>query len=100
MNDFIGMPISANANANAEISKKITIHDDKTFKQEESKIEEVGRINKRKFVFNCGGSGPSTWIEAIGKDEEIKRFHELMKKGIISEEQFKKFTNKVMGIDQ
>jgi hypothetical protein len=87
-----GLPVSAGAHAEASfgysISKEEHLWDIKVFPPCFNKIEDTGRIRKRKFLISCNGKGTMHFSEIISKDEKIRRLQKLRQSGVITDEDF------------
>lgn len=67
-------------------SKKKT-YDSKVFPRETNKIESVGIIRPRKICVICNGDG-TTDIKPLDKTAEIERLGNLLKKGMLTDDEF------------
>ena len=94
----IGFPVridlSGSGSYNVE-HKKITF-DSKVYPPCTNKIEELGRIKKRKFSIVCDGQGNMKLEEIMNPFEKIERLGKLLDKGLISQEDFDKKKKEIL----
>lgn len=82
------IPIDAKFSYQKKTIKKID--DPKSFSPCTSKIEDVGRLKRRKFFIECKGNGEFEFTELNSAIQNIKKLNELKEKGIISKKEFEK----------
>lgn len=67
--------------------KKITF-DSKVYPPCTNKIEDLGRIKKRKFSIQCDGQGHMKIEQLMTPFEKIEKLGRLLDKGLISQDEF------------
>lgn len=75
--------------------KKITI-DSKVYPPCTSKIEDLGRLRKRKFSIDCDGRGHMKLQQLMNPFEKIERLGRLLNKGLITQEEFDKKKKQIL----
>ena len=84
---MIEIPITASAKYNVSREEKKEITDHRNFLPRTNKIEEVGVLNRHKFLISCDGQGHMAFKELKNEDQRIKQLEDLERGGLITAEQ-------------
>ena len=92
------LPVKANLSGSGSYAvehKKITF-DSKVYPPCTNKIEDLGRIIKRKFSIQCDGRGNMKIMQLMTPFEKIEKLGKLLGKGLISQDEFDKTKAKIL----
>jgi len=82
------IPIKTDIRFAYQRTEEIKTYDYKNFPPRTNKIETIGTIRKKKFLVECDGQGRLRFVELKNQVKIIEELSKLVKKGIITPEEF------------
>ena len=89
-------PLSGKASIKHERSDTNITYDANVFPKEINKTIPVGRIRPKKYLVICDGNGNMGFDLIQSQAKRIEEFAKLLKKGIITDEEFQKKKNRIL----
>ena len=89
--------LKTDASLNASYQKMSLTLDSKTFPPETNKIENVGNILRKTFMVFCDSKGHMDFKHLADPVDAIKKLRKLTDDGVISEEDFERKKNELLG---